>query len=337
MGKTAVFVLSILHQIQPVDGEISAIVMTHTRELSVQIKKEFERFKKYLTAPAIRVEMIVGGMDIAPQKEILKSNTPHIIVGTPGRISALANEGALSLKNVKFFVLDECDKLLDQSDMRQQMQETFRKTPHDKQVMMFSATFSPEARKTAKKFMQDDPLEIFIDDASKLSLDALVQYYVKVEESNKITKLMDILDMLENFNQVIIFVKSVPRCTALAQVLERANFPTTFIHARLKQTERNQRFQDFKDFKSRILLSTELLGRGVDFERVNVVVNYDMPIDDTSYLHRVARAGRFGTKGVAISFISNETDQQVLDAVQAKYTSQIPEMPAEVPASTYSS
>lgn len=336
MGKTAVFVLSILHQIQPVDGQTSAIVMTHTRELAVQIKKEFERFKKYLTAPAVRVEMIVGGLDIAPQRELLKSNTPHIIVGTPGRIAALANEGALSLKHIKFFVLDECDKLLDTSDMRQQMQEAFRKTPHDKQVMMFSATFSPEARKTAKKFMQDDPLEIFIDDASKLSLDALVQYYVKIDESNKIAKLTDILDMLD-FNQVIIFVKSVARCTALAQVLEQANFPTAFIHAKLKQVERNQRFQDFKDFKSRILLSTELLGRGVDFERVNVVINYDMPIDETSYLHRVARAGRFGTKGVAISFITSEEDQTVLEAAQAKYTTQIPEMPAEIPTSTYSS
>jgi superfamily II DNA/RNA helicase len=275
-------------------------------------------------------------LDIAPQKDILKNNTPHIVVGTPGRIAQLTQENSLNLKNVKFFVLDECDKVLETPDMRQQMQESFRKTPHDKQVMMFSATFSPEARKTAKKFMQEDPLEIYIDDASKLSLDALVQYYVKVDEKKKIEKLMDILDMLD-FNQVIIFVRSVERCTALARVLEKANFPTQFIHARLKQPERNQRFQDFKDFKFRILLSTELLGRGVDFEKVNVVVNYDMPIDSTAYLHRVARAGRFGTKGIAISFITTDEDQTVLNDVQSKYVSQIPEMPAEIPASSYSS
>lgn len=336
MGKTAVFVLSILHQLQPVDGQISAVVMTHTRELAVQIKKEFERFKKYLSTPAVKVEMIVGGLDIAPQKELLKNNTPHIIVGTPGRVSQLATEGAINLKNIKFFVLDECDKVLETSSMRQQMQETFLKTPQEKQVMMFSATFSEEARKIAKKFMQDDPFEIYIDDASKLSLDALVQYYVKVDEANKITKVMEVLDALD-FNQVIIFVKSVSRCTALASVLEKANFPTQFIHAKLPQLERNKRFQDFKDFKFRILLSTELLGRGVDFEKVNVVINYDMPADDTSYLHRVARAGRFGTKGVAISFVANDDDQAVLTAVQAKYTSQIPEMPAEIPASVYSS
>lgn len=336
MGKTAVFVLSILHQLVPVDGQVSALVMTHTRELAVQIKKEFDRFKKYLTAPAIRCEVLTGGLDVAPQRDVLKNNTPHVVVGTPGRIAQLVQEGALNLKNIKFFVLDECDKVLETPDMRQQMQDSFRKTPHDKQVMMFSATFSQEARKIAKKFMQEEPLEIYIDDASKLSLDALVQYYVKIDENHKITKLMDILDKLD-FNQVIIFVKSVSRCTTLAGVLEKANFPTEFIHARLKQTERNKRFQDFKDFKFRILLSTELLGRGVDFEKVNVVVNYDMPSDDTSYLHRVARAGRFGTKGVAISFITTDEDQAVLDAVQAKYVSQIPEMPEEIPVASYSS
>lgn len=336
MGKTAVFVLSILHQIQPVDGQVSAIVMTHTRELAVQIKKEFDRFKKYLTTPAIKVEVLTGGLDIGPQRDVLKKNTPHIVVGTPGRVAQLVQEGDLSLKHIKFFVLDECDKVLETPDMRQQMQESFKKTPHDKQVMMFSATFSPDARKIAKKFMQDDPLEIYIDDASKLSLDALVQYYVKVEEENKIPKLMQILDNIE-FNQVIIFVRSQQRCTALAQILIKANFPTQYIHAQLKQAERNKRFQDFKDFKFRVLLSTELLGRGVDFEKVNAVINYDMPADDTSYLHRVARAGRFNTKGVAISFITTEEDQAVLRAVQEKYVSEIPEMPDEIPASTYSS
>jgi superfamily II DNA/RNA helicase len=336
MGKTAVFVLSILHQIQPIDGQVSALVMTHTRELAVQIKKEFDRFKKYLTSPGIKVEVITGGLEIGPQKDVLRNNTPNIVVGTPGRISQLSQDGSLNLKNIKFFVLDECDKVLETADMRQQMQESFRKTPHDKQVMMFSATFSSEARKVAKKFMQDEPLEIYIDDASKLSLDALLQYYVKIEEKGKITKLMEILDMLD-FNQVIIFVRSKQRCTALAQQLEKANFPTEFIHAHLKQADRNKRFQDFKDFKFRILLSTELLGRGVDFEKVNVVVNFDMPADSTSYLHRVARAGRFGTKGVAISFITSEEDQTVLNDVQSKYVSQIPEMPAEIPTSSYSS
>lgn len=336
MGKTAVFVLSILHQLEPVEGQVSALVMTHTRELAVQIKKEFDRFKKFLTNPPIRCEVITGGLDIQPQKDILKNNTPHIIVATPGRVSQLVKEGSLSLKNIKFFVLDECDKILEETEMRQQMQESFRKTPHDKQVMMFSATFSPEARKTAKKFMQEDPLEIYIDDGSKLSLDALLQYYIKVEEKDKNKVLADTLDKL-NFNQVIIFVKSVPRCTALAAVLNDFNFPTEYIHSKLSQPERSKRFQAFKDFQSRILLSTELLGRGVDFEKVNVVINYDMPEDADSYLHRVARAGRFGTKGIAVSFLASEADQKVLDDVQVKFVSQIGPMPDHVPESSYSS
>lgn len=155
MGKTAVFVLAVLYRLQPVEGQVSALVLTHTRELALQIKKEFDRFKKYLTNPPISCEVITGGLDIAPQKKLLKTSPPNIIVGTPGRIADLAKTGDLDLSHIKFFILDECDRILEDQKMRAQMQQSLFKTPHDKQVMMFSATFSLEARKTAKKFMHD--------------------------------------------------------------------------------------------------------------------------------------------------------------------------------------
>ncbi|KAF5466731.1 hypothetical protein F2P56_016632 [Juglans regia] len=153
MGKTAVFVLSTLQQIEPVAGQVAALVLCHTRELAYQICHEFERFSTYL--PDIRVAVFYGGVNIKSHKDMLKNECPHVVVGTPGRILALGRDKDLGLKNVRHFVLDECDKMLESLDMRRDVQEIFKMTPHDKQVMMFSATLSKEIRPVCKKFMQE--------------------------------------------------------------------------------------------------------------------------------------------------------------------------------------
>ncbi|KAK2145296.1 hypothetical protein LSH36_689g00036 [Paralvinella palmiformis] len=159
------------------------------------------------------------------------------------------------------------------------------------------------------------PMEVYVDDDSKLTLHGLQQHYVKLKDNEKNRKLFELLDALE-FNQVIIFVKSVPRCMALCQLLVEQNFPAIAIHRAMSQEDRLSRYQQFKDFQKRILVATNLFGRGMDIERVNIVFNYDMPEDSDTYLHRVARAGRFGTKGLAITFVSDETDAKVLNDVQ---------------------
>merc|ERR1711915_491416 len=328
---TAVFVLATLQQIDPVDGQVSVLVMCHTRELAFQISKEYERFSKFLAN--IKVGVFFGGMAIAKDEQILKNNCPHVVVGTPGRILALVKSKKLPLKNLKHFVLDECDKMLEQLDMRRDVQEIFRATPHEKQVMMFSATLSKDIRPVCKKFMQD-PMEVYIDDEAKLTLHGLRQHYVKLKDSEKNRKLFELLDVLE-FNQVVIFVKSVQRCVALAQLLIEQNFPAIAIHRGMTQEERLSRYQQFKDFQKRILVATNLFGRGMDIERVNIVFNYDMPEDTDTYLHRVARAGRFGTKGLAITFVSDETDAKVLNEVQERFEVDITELPDEIDLSTY--
>merc|ERR1712121_531147 len=304
----------------------------HTRELAFQISKEYERFCKFMSN--IKVGVFFGGMAIAKDEQVLKNNCPHIVVGTPGRILALVKNKKLNLKNLKHFVLDECDKMLDQLDMRRDVQEIFRATPHEKQVMMFTATLSKEIRPVCKKFMQD-PMEVFIDDEAKLTLHGLQQHYVKIKENEKNRKLFDLLDALE-FNQVVIFVKSVQRCIALATLLKEQNFPAVDIHRAMNQEERLQRYQLFKNFQRRILVATNLFGRGMDIERVNIVFNYDMPEDSDTYLHRVARAGRFGTKGLAISFVSDENDAKVLNDVQDRFEVNITELPDEINISSYS-
>lgn len=331
MGKTAVFVLTTLQQLEPKDGQVSVLVLCHTRELAFQISKEYERFSKYMNN--IRIAVFFGGMSVKKDEENLAKNTPHIVVGTPGRILALSRNGKLNLKTTKHFILDECDKMLEALDMRRDVQEIFRSTPHQKQVMMFSATLSKDIRPVCKKFMQD-PLEIYVDNDSKLTLHGLRQHYVKLQDKEKNRKLFELLDVLE-FNQVIIFVKSVQRCMALAQLLVDQNFPAIAIHRQMTQEERLSRYQQFKDFHKRILVATNLFGRGMDIERVNIVFNYDMPEDSDTYLHRVARAGRFGTKGLAITFVSDETDAKVLNDVQERFDVNITELPEEIDISTY--
>lgn len=230
--------------------------MCHTRELAFQIKNEYARFSKYL--PKVRTAVFYGGTPIQKDYEVLanKDTHPHIIVGTPGRLNALVRDKKLRLGALRQFVLDECDKMLDQvgkpqisricvgygdrkvtlSDMRRDVQEIFRATPTTKQVLMFSATLSQEIRPICKKFMQN-PLEIYVDDETKLTLHGLQQFYIKLEEAEKNRKLNDLLDSLE-FNQVIIFVKSTGRANELNKLLNECNFPSIAVHSGMPQEER---------------------------------------------------------------------------------------------------
>merc|ERR1711966_25941 len=182
---------------------------------------------------------------------------------------------------------------------------------------MFSATMTAETRGLCKKFMQD-PHEIRVDEESKLTLHGLLQYYVKLSEKEKNRKLNDLLDCLE-FNQVVIFVKSVQRAIALDKLLVECSFPSIAIHSGLKQEERIARYKQFKEFQKRIMVATDLFGRGIDIERVNIVINYDCPEVSDQYLHRVGRAGRFGTKGLAITFITSDEDTTILNQVQERF------------------
>merc|ERR1712118_17218 len=310
---------------------VKVLVVCHTRELAYQIKHEFDRFAKYFTG--VKCVVVYGGIPISKDKEMLKDDCPHIMIGTPGRVLALSNDGDLKLEKLTHFILDECDKCLEKLDMRGDIQKIFLKTPKKKQVMMFSATMGKEIRLVCKKFMSE-PHEISIDDESKLTLHGLLQYYSKLEEKEKNRKLNDLLDALE-FNQVVIFVKSVQRAIALDKLLVECNFPSISIHSGLGQEDRIARYKQFKDFQKRITVSTDLFGRGIDIERVNIVINYDMPGDSDTYLHRVGRAGRFGTKGLALSFISTDEDSEVLKKVQERFEVNIGEMPKQIDTTSY--
>ncbi|CAN9161776.1 unnamed protein product [Alternaria alternata] len=318
LGKTAVFVLATLQQMdeKPEPGVATILVMCHTRELAYQIRNEYNRFAKFLPD--------------------VKDTHPHIIVGTPGRINALVRDRHLRLANLKHFVLDECDKMLDQPDMRNDVQAIFRATPQHKQVMMFSATLNKDVRVVCKKFMQN-PLEIYVDDEKKLTLHGLQQYYMKLDEKEKNRKLNDLLDSLE-FNQVIIFVRSTLRCSELDKPLF-ASATSPALLSTLESVKKSgiiKRYKEFKEFQTRICVSTDIFGRGIDVERIDVAINYDMPDKADAYLHRVGRAGRFGTKGLSISFVSSPDDEAVLKSIEERFQVELPEFPENgVDSGTY--
>lgn len=351
MGKTAVFVLACIQTVDLAEQAVRALVLCHTRELAFQIEHEFKRLGKHVAG--LKVAAIYGGAPIDKDKEKLAQVMPHVVVGTPGRVLQLAKAAkagetpALNLEKLTHFILDECDHCLGSLNLRKDVQHIFVRTPKKKQVMMFSATISPNTRLLCKKFMQN-PHEITVESEAKLTLHGLLQYYVKVEENKKIQKLLDLLDSLE-FNQVVIFVKNVKRALALDGILNDSNFPSMTLHEIPKgfehkvkagqepaaKDDRISRFKMFKDFRKRILVTTDLFGRGMDVERVNVVINFDMPADSDSYLHRVGRAGRFDTKGLAVSFVGGESDQDIMAKVQARFEVNIEAMPQQVDTTSY--
>merc|ERR1712194_538332 len=222
---------------------MGTMVVCHTREPAYQIKHEFDRFAKYFQD--VKCGVVYGGVPISKDKEMLKESCPHVLIGTPGRVLGLLREKDLKLDKLTQFVLDECDKCLDKLDMRKDIQQIFVDTPKKKQVMMFSATMTTETRGLCKKFMQD-PHEIRVDEESKLTLHGLLQYYAKLSEKEKNRKLNDLLDALE-FNQVVIFVKSVQRAIALDKLLVECNFPSIAIHSGLNQEDRIARYKQFKE------------------------------------------------------------------------------------------
>jgi ATP-dependent RNA helicase UAP56/SUB2 len=282
----------------------------------------------------VKVSVFFGGIPVRQHYQLLAEDTPHVVVGTPGRVLQLINEKKLKTDKIKRFVLDECDQMLENLNMRRDVQAIFRSTPHEKQVMMYSATLSKEIRPVCKKFTTD-PIEIYVDDESKLTLHGLQQYYVKLTESQKNRKLNDLLDALE-FNQVVIFVNGTRRCRELNRLLCEQEFPSMCIYGGLPQEDRLDRYNKFKEYKCRILVSTDIFGRGVDFERVNIVFNYDMPSKADQYLHRVGRSGRFGTKGLAITFVASKEDSSILEKVQSRFEVDVPVLPDEIDVSSYS-
>lgn len=338
MGKTAVFVISVLQQMDPVEGELSCLCIAPTRELAYQICSEFNRFSKFMKN--VNTVVIYGGIPKKNQIAMLKEQKPNIIIATPGRLVDLIQEKRkrdappiIDLSKVKFFIVDECDKVFEKADMKGHVELIYKKLPQSKQTLLFTATMPSEMKDICRKFTRN-AAEVFIDGDGKLTLHGLKQFYTRLQPEEKNHKLVEILDNF-TYNQVVIFVSKKKRAEALNQLLEDIGYPSIAIHAKMVQADRIKALRSFKEFHKKILVSTDLFARGIDVERVNIVINYDLPTSSDTYLHRVGRAGRFGTKGLAISFVSTDEDNNMLQEIQKRFVVEIPELPASVDATTY--
>jgi len=334
MGKTAVFVMSTLHTLNLDESTkgVQALIVCHTRELATQIDKEYKRFKKHIK-PEVRTHTIVGGVPYKTiKKEALEAN-PHIVMGTPGTLVKIINDKVLDFSNLKIFVFDECDQIMESLELRKDAQAIFKMTPVNKQTMMFTATLSESTQGVCKKFLHN-PHVILVNEGAKLTLDGLNQYFCTLQEGAKTRKLVNCLDDVQ-FNQCMIFVKSTKRAAALNTILNKEGFPSTVGFGKMPQQKREKTYAAFKEAKAPIMISTDLFARGIDFERVNFVVNYDMPINEDIYLHRVGRAGRFATKGLTVSFVASEKDREVLTKVREKFSVPLPEAPDHFAESLY--
>ncbi|KAL0888141.1 hypothetical protein Bca101_012124 [Brassica carinata] len=260
--------------------------------------------------------------------------------------------------------------MLESLDMRRDVQEIFEMTPHDKQVMMFSATLSKEIRPVCKKFMQDSLENWGVSEGATLlwcmALGSMLGFgelgdsegAIKLcagwvlseailifEDANLVDEDLSSGVLLPSPMEIYVddeakltlhgLVQSVSRAGELNKLLIECNFPSICIHSGMSQEERLTHYKSFKEGHKRILVATDLVGRGIDIERVNIVINYDMPDSADTYLHRVGRAGRFGTKGLAITFVASASDSEVLNQVQARFEVDIKELPEQIDTSTY--
>jgi ATP-dependent RNA helicase UAP56/SUB2 len=218
--------------------------------------------------------------------------------------------------------------------MREDVQKIFLKSKPKKQVLMFTATLSEKMKETALKYMRAPYHVIFIDDQKRLTLHGLKQYYAEVNEKQKFKYLYGILSKVD-YNQCIIFTSKVDRAKYLNKMLKDVDISSLTIHADMNQKQRIENFQKFKDGSEKVLVATNLFARGIDIEQINLVINYDMSESTDTYLHRVGRAGRYNTKGTAITFVNTEEDKKILEDVQKRFEVKIEQLPPKIDETTF--
>ncbi|HET7688847.1 MAG TPA: DEAD/DEAH box helicase [Nocardioidaceae bacterium] len=307
-GKTAAFAVPILSQIDLKQKTPQALVLAPTRELALQVSEAFERYAAHL--PGLHVLPVYGGQGYGVQLSALRRGV-HVIVGTPGRIMDHLDKGTLDLSELRFLVLDEADEML-KMGFQEDVETILADTPADKHVALFSATMPPQIRRISKKYLTDAE-EITVK--SKTTTAAhITQRYLEVAHLQKLDALTRILEV-ENFEGMIIFVRTKQETELLAERLRARGFSAAAINGDVVQAQRERTINQLRDAKLDILVATDVAARGLDVERISHVVNYDIPTDTESYVHRIGRTGRAGRAGDAISFITPR-ERHLLRAIE---------------------
>lgn len=326
-GKTATYLLGVLNKIDQNSASLSkcqAIVITPTRELSDQVYNVATNLSKFTK---IKIIKCVGGTDMIENRENIKK--AHLIIGTEGRIIHMIKEKRFNIHNIKLIVLDEVDEMFSEG-INENIEFIFEKCPVNIQCCMISATMSQNVFNISKKFTHD-PIKVLLKN-SEVVVDLISQFYLNIEtEELKFDTLMDLYSLISTY-QAIIFCNTIRKVDYIKENLEKNNFEITCIHGKMNQIERDDVIQKFRDGNTRILLTTDLLARGIDIPQVNLVINYDLPPNKETYIHRIGRCGRFDKKGISITMIKMDDpgDVKTFSKMTNYYNMNIKELPDNI-------
>lgn len=323
MGKTGAFSISVLNLID--DSQLDncqALIISPTRELTEQTYEVITSLNIFLK---YKIHMSTGGYPVTEEIQNLK-NGVNIVVGTPGRVVQMLEKSYLKLNKLKVFVLDEADEML-KIGFREQLVKILRYIPVEAQVAIFSATMTKDAIELSKEFL-NNPDHILVN-KEKLTLDKIKQFFHFVHtEDRKFDSLIDLYSKL-CVSQAIIFCNSKRKVNILTEQLRNRGFTVSSIHADMDMKTRNEVSKKFRKGETRILITTDIFARGIDIQAVSFVINYDIPKNPESYLHRIGRSGRYGRDGIAVNFIT-EDDIRDLKTIENHFKTEIKEMPKDI-------
>jgi len=321
-GKTATFAIGTLAKLDPKLRECQSLILAPTRELAQQIQKVVIALGDYMD---LQVHACVGGTAVRDDIRTLQGGV-HVVVGTPGRVYDMINRRALRLDSIRQFFLDEADEMLSRG-FKDQIYDIFKFLPESVQVCLFSATMPLDVLEVTARFMRD-PIRILVK-KDELTLEGIKQFYIAVEKEEwKLDTLCDLYETL-TITQAIIYCNTRRKVDWLQEQMQELDFTVSCMHGDMDQRERDIIMREFRSGSSRVLITTDLLARGIDVQQVSLVINFDLPTNRENYIHRIGRSGRFGRKGVAINFLT-EGDVRYLRDIEQFYQTEITEMPMNV-------
>lgn len=319
-GKTGAFVIGSLQILDEKKIATQALILAHTRELARQIYSVIQAMGNLLK---IKTQLLVGGTSTDEDREKLEACPPHIIVGSPGRVHDMIRRKHLKTNDITLLILDEADELLSHG-FKEQIYKIFQFMPNEIQIGLFSATMPSELNMLTSKFLRN-PLKILIK-KEMLTLQGIAQYFVALDnDEHKYVTLKDLFGSLA-ISQAIIYCNSIRRVDDLFDAMKHDTFPVERMHSGMEEKDRRDIYQRFKTGACRVLISTDLLARGIDIQQVSIVINFDLPKSVHTYLHRIGRSGRWGRQGVGINFITRR-DIQKLTEIKQFYSTEIKELP----------
>ena len=321
-GKTAAFSIGALSQVDIKSLTTQVLILSPTHELTIQIASVISSIGSMMEG--LKIKILVGGSSVDQDANSLKTDPPHIIVGCPGRVYDMMSRNYIISKNIKIMILDEADEMLS-SGFKEQVYNIFSYCNNDVQIALFSATLPSHIESITNKFMRN-PIKICVT-PEQLTLEGIKQYFVAVNDDREKYENLKNLYSFITLSQCIIYCNSVNRVIELYEAMKEDTFPVCAIHSNMDKSERNIAFTEFKSGKARVLISSNVTARGIDIQQVSIVINFDVPKDVHTYIHRIGRSGRWGRKGTAINFITRR-DVEKIKEIEKYYNTQIDELPS---------